>query len=71
MTKNEAMVKALDIISGEADAMADNNLGIGGKDEAKVKDALKKVADQLMLRSYRMEQSERKRKEKRKAVQGG
>ena len=54
MTNREAMVEALAMLSGEAEAMSSNNLGMEPGPERKVQDALKRLAEELQNRCRRM-----------------
>ena len=54
MTKRQAMVEALAMLSGEAEAMSMNNLGMEPGPERKVQAALKRLADELQKRCHRM-----------------
>jgi hypothetical protein len=54
MTKRQAMVEALAMLSGEAEAMSGNNLGMEPGPERKVQNALKRLAEELQKRCHRM-----------------
>ena len=60
MNKQQAMIEALSMVSSEANAMSQNNLGMDKKDEDKVKLALQRLAEELHYRCYRMNAKNRK-----------